>query len=282
MSPYQRDHPPPPEERTIHFVGDAHFGGMNARRKGVLLSDVERLDGLRRIPRVQVGDLTNDGFAAQDTEAVAFMNSLGPGWRAVAGNHDVWNNARTPAAAASAWGMPGVNWTLDVGFCVVVGIGPTLLGANNADMTLDAAYLDARLAEHAGRTCVVVGHPPLKNTVGIGSTTEWTSADQGFFVQNDAAVRDVLALRPNAKAWVSGHTHSTLAAPDLVKRESVKAGAHHLAAVNCSSPFYTTKNNILWTDVPSTCYVTVLDGSIEVRYRDHGAHRWTRAVRVPL
>ena len=283
MSPYQRDYPVPPRTRTVHFVGDTHItGGMSARRRKILFSDLDRLDEFRCIPRAHVGDMTEKGFASEDTDAVGFMNLMNPGWQAVVGNHDIWDNARNAAAAASAWGRTA-NWTLDAGFCVLIGVSPTLLGADNASLTLDASYLASALDANAGKVCLVVAHPPLQNTVlEEAGQDHWNSLDPGFYAVNDTAIRDVLATRPQAKAWVSGHTHSPLSAPNIVKRELVKTGAHHLAAINASSPFYTTKGNPLWTDTVSTCYVTVGEGAIEVRYRDHGAHRWTTTVRVPF
>ena len=267
---------PTDTDRTLHCIGDIHIGGLSQLRKDILLDDLTRPAVPAVSNHLQLGDMTNDATTDQDAEAVAFLNAIGGDWHAVVGNHDIWSNVRTSEQAATAWGMPAANYTVDLGYAVLICLSPTTLGANQADMPLDTEYLNAQLVANSDRPCLIAAHGSLYDTVSPEGTNAdyWTSKDPGFFVYNDADVRAVLADNPNSKVWLSGHTHSPLASTDIVKREQVAAGAHYLAHVNTSSIIYTRKNVVEWNASIATSYVTFLDNTVEVRFRDHGRHQW--------
>ena len=271
---------PTDTDRTLHCVGDVHIGGLEQRRQDLLLADLLRPSVPSLAHHLQLGDMVNTPGAAEDAAAVAFMDQIaaraGGDWHTVIGNHDIWSNARTSDQAAAAYGMPAGNYTVDLGYAVLVCLAPTTLGANQADMPLDTAWLNSALLANSDRPCMIAAHAPLHETVSPEGTNAdyWTSMDGGFYVYNDTEVRTVLADNPNSKVWLSGHTHSPLASTDVVKRERVAPGAHYLAHVNTSSIIYTRKNVVEWTASLATAYVTFLDTKVEVRFRDHGRAQW--------
>jgi hypothetical protein len=214
------------------------------------------------------------------------MNSLGGKWYTALGNHDIEQNARTAAAWAAAYGLASKNYTADLGFAKLIFVGPDSIGAT---MTLSAAtltFLTNELA-NAGKHCFVICHAPLYNTV-VGSTTGagavWSSTETFFSVYPDADIRAILNAQPNAKAFISGHTHSPLGAPGFIKSESV--GTRNVICINCSATFYTgrTYENF---DPIITLFLTHTGSNLEIRFRNHGAGVWdtlggSRVVTMPI
>jgi hypothetical protein len=70
----------------------------------------------------------------------------------------------------------------------------------------------------------VACHWPIYRTVLGDPAKLYTSETRGFHAQPDEAIRSVLAKHKNAKAWLSGHTHSPLEAPGLVTRAKLPGG----------------------------------------------------------
>lgn len=273
-----RHWPLPPVDRTLHLIGDMHFGSpeMTAAKKRIVAADLARPAVPQVEHRVQVGDLTDTATSAQDIEGLTWMQSLSGTPHYVIGNHDMWG-VRTAAQAATAWGLPGKDYTVDLGYALLAVIGPdginsvNLTGLTYAQATLD--WLDAQLTS-ATKPVIVAAHPPLQNTVGLmGGAGYGSSESVDFSAQPNAGVRAVLAEHAGSRsvAWVSGHTHSPVDAPYLVKNEPVGTGA--VLAVNalCLAYTGTTKDA---HDPLISVFLTVTDDAFEVRFRDHGAHQW--------
>jgi hypothetical protein len=281
---------PPARFPTLHLIGDVHaaVSGLpvypHTQRRDKVAADVLQIP--QPLARVQVGDITNDGTAAQDALAIAFMNSLGGQWYTALGNHDIEQNARTAAAWATAYGLASKNYTADLGFAKLIFVGPDAIGAN---MTLAAAtltFLTDELA-NAGKDCFVISHAPLYNTV-VGSTTGpgavWSSTEAFFYIYPDADIRAILNAQPNAKAFISGHTHSTIDTPGFIKSESV--GTRNIICINCSATFYTGRT-FEWYDPLITLFLPHTGSNLEIRFRNHGAGIWdaigvSRVVTMPI
>ena len=182
--------------------------------------------------------------------------------------------------------MPAPSYTVDLGYAVLIVLGMTDLVygyPGNAYGTATMAFLAAELTTHSNDVCLIAAHAPLMGTVrasgpeGGGDSRTWWNAAMGESSlsgappYNDAEVRAVLEDHNCAKAWISGHTHSPVFAPDIVKAETV--GGHTMAMINTSS-------FLQWGAQPVgapvvTAWVTVVDDEkIETRWRNHSSHQW--------
>jgi hypothetical protein len=225
---------------------------------------------------------------AQDSAAKDFMNSLGGGrWYTALGNHDIEADVRTVAAWAAVYGLLSKNYTADLGFVKLIFVGPDSMASGF--MTLSATtltFLTDELA-NAGKHCFVICHAPLYNTV-LGSTTGpnavYSSTEGFFYSYPDTEIRAILNAQPNAKAFISGHTHSTIDTPGFIKTESV--GSRSIIAINCSATFYTGRT-FQWYDPLITLFLTHTGSNLEIRFRNHGGGVWdtvggSRVVTMPI
>jgi hypothetical protein len=135
------------------------------------------------------------------------------------------------------------------------------------------AWLDAELGSASG-DCWIACHWPLRATVTGDTRRVFSSVEPFFHAKPDADLRALLARHPTATAWISGHTHSPLDAPGLVSR--LVLGGRGVACVNASAIAYTGRTRE-WTDPLASIFLTHRPGTIEVRFRDHGAGVWTSA-----
>lgn len=276
---------PRPPDGAVHLIGDTHFGSvsMTANRKALWVADLERSRMLpESVVHVQVGDFVDNPVVVdtQDAEAIDFADTyFGAGeWVAAVGNHDLYG--RTADESAEAWGQPAGNFVRDLGWSRLIMLAPDDGIENDGfsmvpfdETRLD--WLDTQLQAAGDTPCLIVCHWSLYDTVeGIPSATASSTTD-GHFAEPDADVRDVLADNPNARAWLSGHTHSDIRSAGLVTTTTV--GSRQIAAVNASSPAYVGTDNTDLSSLMTTMYVTVTDGRLDVRVRDHGAGRWTVA-----
>lgn len=268
------------EATLLGLIPDLHFDQFSANRRAVALADL--IDGAP-VPDlyVQIGDATENGVSGEDVAALAWLNALPADWITICGNHDLLGNpvlsgnGRTAAAWATAYGMPGQNFTRDVGTVRLIALGldsdvsPHMLSA----ATLD--FLDDELAA-ADRDCLVLCHVPLLNTV-LGATSgadaQWSSAEGHFHIEPDAELRDVLAARPKAKAVFSGHTHSTTTTPGFVATETLGGRPFHF--INTSALYYTGRDTgaaqqAAVQDPLRTVFAWCYPDRIELRVRDHG------------
>lgn len=263
--------------RTINVVGDIHVGWTVPSRLDAAAADLARTNNLAA-HRVFIGDLTEVSSPEQDAAANAWMDRTGPrdSWSIVAGNHDLIG--RSLGEWEAAYGKPGI-WTLDFPAFRLIGLSaPDSTGIRQTEPQTfppeTLAYLDAQLG---GTTndCVIVTHGPLMNTV-IGSYFDSTMR---FFASHpDEEIRAILAARPNARAWISGHTHSPLETTDLVKAEPVGNG-HLVTAINVGSIAFQggkpTDPGEPAAQPNYSCFITVTDEAIELRVRDHLTGGWS-------
>lgn len=287
-----RTWPQPVTDRTIHLVGDTHFGSaeFSTRKQEIVRDDLMRSTVPRVKHRLQLGDLTNTATELQDTNALAWFNSLDSDELRkiqnlyVVGNHDIWG-VRTGDQAAQAWGLTSKDYVFDLGHANLIVLGPDAIHPGNLTGCLYDAkaltFLDTALTQAGNKQCIIAAHAPLKGTVGAGGpSTDYKSTDQYFYAATDtnyltdAGIRNVLNAHKNAIAWISGHTHSPLYSVDLVKSENV--GSRKVVAINTSCLAYTGISKD-WNDRLATMYLTIKDDRIDVRFRDHAAHQWTVA-----
>lgn len=288
-----RSWPVPAGGTVLHVVGDVHAGAVPAldgTRRGKVTTDVASGRMLPNpVAEIFTGDLVNDATPVQDDLISAWVDTMPDLPRYYAcGNHDIWGNARTPADFAAAYGMPGVNYTVDAGDVRLIFVGPdNLTGGDNTTINLSATtqtWLDGQL-DATSRDCLIVCHAPLAETA-LGNvsqvyTTRRTD-DGGVFAVNqgvDSNLRTILADHPNAKAWIAGHTHTPSSEPTVVVGQTI--GSHTMAMVNASAVAFVGRAYSL--DSPIACaYVNYLGDRIEVRYRDHGGRSWGTVTSVSL
>lgn len=263
-------------------MGDIHAGAINATatRRDKAGADLLSVMMPSVVAHVQTGDFTESGTGAHDTIALDWMAGISDApWYNVVGNHDIWGNIRSADAAAAAFGMPGKNYTADLGFAKLIVVGPdNLNGADNTTITLSAAtlsWLNAELVAAGSTPCLIACHAPLFETVGVGQgAAEYRSDENGFYVQPKTTIATLLADNPNAKAWLAGHTHSPINSPGFVT--PVTVGGHVIASINSSSIYF--QGRTIETHEPMhSVFVTYLGPTIEVRYRNHGAGIWDAA-----
>jgi 3',5'-cyclic AMP phosphodiesterase CpdA len=278
-------HRAPAWERTVHLIGDLHAGAITDVRREAVSRDVGRL-GTPAL-HLQVGDVTEGGTEAQDRLALAFLRGLPGPWVTVLGNHDILRNVRAATAWARAYAQSGWNFSVDLEFARVILIGPDRSEPGGASGRLSAAtleFLDDQLAQGPD-DCWIACHWPLFRTVMGDPRLHFTSAMDAFHVKPDRTIRALLGRHPNARLWLSGHTHSPLSAPGLIKR--VRVGRDRtIVSINASALVGIGKRRDPRAPLCSL-YLTKRRGRIEVRCRDHRAGRWRnvnrgrRVVEIP-
>jgi hypothetical protein len=260
--------------RTVHGVGDIHAGGIPRARAATMLEDVAKLP--TPALHLQIGDSTEHGRAAEDVIAKRWLGRLPGRSETILGNHDFLHGDRTPAQWAKAYGYRSKNFTIHLPpWLNIIAVGPDReLAAEKAGKLTQAtlAFLDRELTSAGGRDCWIACHWPLFRTV-LGDTEKFfTSETKGFHAQPDAQIRAVLARHGNAKAWLSGHTHSPLNAPGLVTRAALPGG-RSILAVNLSALVAIGKKREP-TDPIRSLYLTHQPGQIDIRFRDHRRAAW--------
>lgn len=272
--------------RTIHVLGDTHFGAVSAERLVVVRNDLRAL-GFTPAVHLHVGDVTDLGRPSEDILALQWLNGLGAPWVVACGNHDIWDNARSADDFARVYGNPSPNFVRDLGFATLIVLSyDRLRPGDNGTMWLSAdqlRWLDGVL-KAARKTCIIVSHATLYDTVGGDEATMYTSKTPGFFIRTagrepDASLREVLARRPQARLWVSGHTHSPLTAPRIVAM--VDLGSHRMMSLNASALYYTGRR-ITRTAVLASLFVTCREDRIDIRCRDHATRTWAPLAEQPL
>jgi 3',5'-cyclic AMP phosphodiesterase CpdA len=266
----------PDWKRTVHCLGDLHVGGITPARMEAVARDIESL-GPPAL-HLQVGDATEGGRKHEDVLAREFLDALPAQWAAALGNHDILHNNRTVAAWGRAYGQRSQNFSVELDFVRLVVIGPDRNEPGGRAGRLSRAtlsFLERELADADG-DCWVVCHWPLLRTVMGDPRLHFTSTMEAFHAKPDPAIRELLARHRNAKVWLSGHTHSPLSAPGLIKRTRL-APKRSIVAVNASALVGIGKRRDPRAPLCSL-YLTHRPGSLEVRCRDHRARAW-RGVR---
>jgi 3',5'-cyclic AMP phosphodiesterase CpdA len=266
------DRAPADWARTVHGVGDLHAGAIRRARAERVLDDVAVL-GTPAL-HLQIGDATEHGIADEDRAARRWLSSLPGPHHTILGNHDILHNRRTPAQWARAYGYASKNYVVDLPFVRVIAVGPdrALHGRRSGRLSpATLAWLEDQLAGAPG-DCWVACHWPLRRTVLGDPRKLFTSAMESFHVKPDGEIRARLARHRNAKAWLSGHTHSPLHAPGFVTHAHLNRG-RSLLSVNLSALVGVGKQREP-RDPLCSVYLTHRPGTIEVRFRDHRARVW--------
>ena len=262
----------PEWERTVHCVGDLHAGAITDVRLKAVARDVQGLSAPAL--HLQIGDTTENGLPAEDRLAVRFLDGLPGPWNAVLGNHDIMRNTRSVKDWARVYGHPSQNFTIELEFVRLIVVGPNRNEPGKRAGRLSAAtlsFLDRELARR-DKDCWVACHWPLFRTVMGDPKLHFTSAMSAFHATPDERIRAVLARHPNAKLWLSGHTHSPLSAPGLFRRAKL-APKRSIVAINGSALVGVGKRRDP-RDPLCSLFLTHRPGRIEVRCRDHRADRW--------
>jgi len=262
--------------RTIHGIGDLHAGFIARARRTAVLDDVDTLP--TPAFHLQIGDATEHGRPREDRVAKRWLDRLPGPHETILGNHDILHNDRTAGEWARAYGHRSKNFTIDLPFVRLIAVGPNSnlpdeRAGTLAKATLD--FLDRQLAGAPG-DCWIACHWPLFRTVLGNPNKDFTSEMAAFHAKPDAHIRELLARHPNAKAWLSGHTHSPLGAPGLITRAPLPRG-RSIVAVNFSALVAIGKTREP-SDPLRSLYLTHLPDTIEIRFRDHYARAW-RSVR---
>lgn len=275
--------------RTIHAVGDQHHassGGFSTTRKTLTTAGINKpLFPQDVAAHVFLGDITQNGLTDEDTLWASFrdgLTSTAPKY-AVAGNHDIQNDARTPAQAHAAWGMPASqNYAVDLGYaklcCVFPGDDYAAHNSGSFFSASSLAWLEAAIQSAGQKPVLVACHFPLYDTVagtGADSAVYYRSIDSGFYAATLARttdsqdILDLLDAYPTVKGWLSGHTHSSVDAPGLLTM--VNTGTRNIAHINSSAVVSVNKAG-LQTSPINTMLVTYTEADqIEVRLRGHHA-----------
>ncbi len=266
----------PDWKRTVHCLGDLHAGAITRARLDAVSRDIELL-GPPAL-HLQVGDATEGGKVHEDKLARRFLDDLPAQWVTALGNHDILHNDRTVADWSRAYEQPSQNFAVELDFVRVIVVGPNRTEPGRRAGRLSRATLSYLARELAGteKDCWVVCHWPLLRTVMGDPRLHFTSAMEAFHAKPDADIRDLLASHRNAKVWVSGHTHSPLSAPGLIKRTKL-APKRSIVAINASALVGIGKRRNPRAPLCSL-YLTHRPQRLEVRCRDHRAGAW-RALR---
>ncbi|MEX2155167.1 MAG: metallophosphoesterase [Gemmatimonadaceae bacterium] len=272
--------------RTMHIVGDTHFGAVAEERMAAVLRDVNALNFAPSL-HLHVGDVTDVGRPQQDLLALQWLDGLAGPWIAACGNHDIWDNGRSADDFARAFGNSSANFVRDLGYATLIVLSyERLRPGDNGTMWLSrdqVRWLDETLTA-ARKTCIIVSHATLYGTVGGDEMLLYTSRTPGFYIRSDgrepdALLREVLARRPQARLWVSGHTHSPFSAPGIIAK--IELGTRRMMSLNASALFYTGRR-ITRTDALSSLFVTCWSDRIDIRRRDHATGTWAPLAEQPV
>jgi 3',5'-cyclic AMP phosphodiesterase CpdA len=270
----------PDWERTVHCIGDLHAGAIADVRMAALRRDIDRLP--TPALHLQIGDVTERGTESQDRLALRFLEGLPASWITVLGNHDILRNERSAAAWARAYDQTSHNFSVDLDFVRVIVIGPNRSEPGKRAGRLSSttfAFLGREL-ERGPEQCWIACHWPLFRTVMGDPRLHYTSAMPAFHAKPDEHIRELLAHHRNASVWLSGHTHSPLSAPGLIKRVRLARG-RAIVAINTSALVGIGKRRNPRAPLCSL-YLTHHPDRLELRARDHRAGRWRNIRGRPL
>lgn len=258
--------------RTVHGVGDLHAGAIRPVRLATVQDDVTALPAPAL--HLQIGDATERGLAAEDVIAREWLGRLPGPYRTILGNHDIMHNGRSAADWARAYGRRSQNFVVDLPFARLIAVGPdrSLEGERSGLLSRGTLGWLERQLDDGPPNCWIACHWPLRRTVLGNPRRLFTSAMLSFHAKPDAEIRALLARHRNARAWLSGHTHSPLGAPGFVTRARLGRG-RTILSVNLAALVGVGKARDP-ADPLRSVYLTQRPGRIEVRFRDHRAAAW--------
>lgn len=286
----------------IHVVSDLHLEvpevDCPTERAATMLADLNELTDRDDVGGwCCTGDTTTYSSPAEHAAFIAWWRALKTGTARsaiVPGNHELLGNGRTvdplvdlvtPAQWAATYAPLGVlaeNYVVDIGSrlrLLCLSPSPGASGSQHRLM-VDAATLawcDARI-EETSRWCAVLFHAPLMHSVNASpaddrylssSEPDWHAHDDG-----DSTIAAMIARHQNFRAWISGHTHSPVGAPEIVKRMTY--GTVSFAAISAGSA------HPIGPGPSGSVRVGFFSDRVEVRHRDHEARRWLEPVQVAL
>lgn len=293
---------PGPGEKTIHGIGDVHWGSVRQERLDAIATDLA--NGYEDTPpaaRVQVGDLSQAAQQAQLANGVDWLDSLPAStgdlpldraWVAIPGNHDrIDNEFDVDVEDADTYDYNGTgswetetgltdHYAVDLDWVRLLMVGWTAGGARLTQTQLDFIASEATAA--GSQECWLVIHPPIYNTVTgplTGRRRVYSSSGiDGFHVlgvspdTQSTAIKALIAAHPNIRVVLSGHTHSPIDAPGCVT--SLTLGGQPVAHINCSALQWTFPAENRRREPIRTPYITRTRDGVEVRWRDHRNRSW--------
>ncbi len=308
------------EPLLVYFwaLGDMHYRAwepwqrLHTARLAPMFEDLKALWRAEGTPAfcvspgdlVETGALANYQLAKQTLEAQLGPVPFYPG----IGNHefhreDTADRLHTEEEFRAAWGKPSRYWW-DAGQVICIMLDqPNPSTQDPYQETpqvvlpeVSLTFLETILTEHAERPAVIFAHCPLRDTVLDRDPVRHLDDVQipFFYVENSADVRAILACHPNAKLYISGHTHSGWRSPQLVVTETL--GGHPVTHVNLMCPWYTGRHRgpRVSADGETLAYVPdepdvlasfgfwIYHHQAVIRVRDHRAEQWIAEWHVPL
>ncbi|MBS1892769.1 MAG: phosphodiesterase [Actinobacteria bacterium] len=215
-------------------ISDPHIGARwnGADPEEGLRRAVEAIQALPDRPDALLisGDLTDNGAPAEYRRVRELLAPLDLTPNVLPGNHDLREPLR------EEFGLPGqdeepVSYAADLGPLRLVCLDSTIPGAEGG--ALDGGrieWLDATLAEDAGKpTVVALHHPPLRTEIP-------TFERIGLAPESRDALADVIARHPQVTRIVAGHVHRAIVA-ELAGRAVVTVPSTYLqAALDFTAP----------------------------------------------
>lgn len=275
---------------ALQFVTDVHVGYTIQSRLDDAQAALLATDG-DALLRVFGGDNTNVGNSTtQDDDFLAFVSASSPsGCELLIGNHD--RQQSSSPTWETVFGKSR-NWHRDVGTTVrIIGVSPDTGADQTKPITLTPStltFLDDKASETT-RDVIVCCHAPLQGT----SNDNGANSNSLFFSAQPAAdVHQVIVDNPNICAWVSGHTHPSLDATDMIRSMVVESRA--IACINIPAVAYsgfTAAQKLLHpertfstptalpsdavNDINCSAFVWVTPDAVVVRLYDHVTLAWT-------
>jgi 3',5'-cyclic AMP phosphodiesterase CpdA len=214
------------------------------------------------------GDLTNAGRPEQYAQLEPLIASLQMPFFGVMGNHD----ARAPADGTRrslfcrALSLEDPNfrrWRPETTFLFLSSDGS--VDGCRVEIERGLPLLEETLRTATGPV-IVFCHAPLTRTVGgVPGRRCFLSDDPGFGLDASPEVRSLVGQASLPVVWISGHTHSPLAAERLIHTEAVGSTLMH--HINVSSPFFTGRDGVTTEPVALFCF-HLQDAALSVSVED--------------
>ena len=297
----------------LHYRTHEQWHAIHSRRLAPMFEDVHSLWLDEGTPTfcVSPGDIVDTGLpenyrlAKNDLAAQLGNIPFYPG----IGNHEYHpenkeDSIHTTAEYRTAWQKPvRYSWVANEVACIMLDMpNPYPPGERREHphvlfSTETLTFLDTSLTDYAKLPTIIFAHCPLHNTVldrDPEQNLDDDSLDPFFFVENSSAIRAILARHPNAKLYISGHTHSGWGSPRLIYTESLDN--HAITYVNLMSPWYTGRHRGIRRsadrttleyvpddpDILASFAVQVYQHQIQIRVRDHRTRQWLMRQIIPF